>query len=298
MDPPTVSSSSGGSEPRTSAATGSAMPAWPSPSTRHRARSASLPGSSEPISSARPRQRAPPMVAICSACRARQRPRTVRRRTRTRTAPGAARRRAGRPPATRPRPRRARPGRRRRAAPGPARCRRRAGRWTTGSGPPRCRWRRPVRSRPGTGAPRGRARRPGRASRAGPGTPPGCSRGSCRQNSSSSMVSARWVCSRTPSDRASAADSRNRSVVTENGEQGASADPHHRAGRRVVVALDRGPGDATRIASSVSTTESGGSPPWDWPRSIEPRVGWKRSPIRRAASTVAPSGSPPSRGNR
>ena len=46
-----------------------------------------------------------------------------------------------------------------------------------------------------------------------------------------------------------------------------------------------------------STTESGGSPPWLCPRSIEPRVGWNRSPTVRAASTSAPSRSPPPAGN-
>ena len=39
--------------------------------------------------------------------------------------------------------------------------------------------------------------------------------------------------------------------------------------------------------------ESGGSPPWRRPRSIDPRVGWKRRPTVRAASTAAASRSPP-----
>ena len=67
--PSTSSSSSGGADPRTSAATGSAMPACASVSSRQTARSASLPGSSEPISSARPSTCAPPRVAISSASR-------------------------------------------------------------------------------------------------------------------------------------------------------------------------------------------------------------------------------------
>ena len=86
----------------------------------------------------------------------------------------------------------------------------------------------------------GRARRPRPASRASSmystGAQPNCS----RQNSSSSMVSARWVCSRTPLRRASSAASLISSAVTENGEHGATRDAQHRAGRRVVVAVDRG----------------------------------------------------------
>ena len=48
--PPTSSVSTRGRGPSTSAATGSAMPAWSRSSSRHSATSASLPGSSEPIS--------------------------------------------------------------------------------------------------------------------------------------------------------------------------------------------------------------------------------------------------------
>ena len=36
-----------------------------------------------------------------------------------------------------------------------------------------------------------------------------------------------------------------------------------------------------------STTLSGGSPPLLWPRSIDPRVGWNRSPTRGAAAISA-----------
>ena len=117
-----------------------------------------------------------------------------------------------------------------------------------------------------------------------------------RQNDSSSTVSARWVCSRTPCSRAIAAAERISSPVTENGEHGATA----------ICSIASGDGSwcasiaATVPASAVSidsTTESGGSPPSEAPRSIDPRVGWNRSPIRRAASIVAPSTSPPSRGN-
>ena len=46
-----------------------------------------------------------------------------------------------------------------------------------------------------------------------------------------------------------------------------------------------------------SITESGGRPPADCPRFIEPRVGWKRIPIRRAARISASSRSPAPAGN-
>jgi hypothetical protein len=84
--------------------------------------------------------------------------------------------------------------------------------------------------------------------------------------------------------------------LTENGEQGATA-------MRTIA-----PGDGSwnrSIASAVaasaapvsSTTSSGGNPPADAPRSIEPRPGWKRSPISAAAAIDAPSRSPAPRGN-
>src|SRR6185437_14522282 len=57
--PATVSSSSRAGGPHTSAHTGSAMGEWPRSSRRHSATSACLPTSSEPISSCRPRHRAP-----------------------------------------------------------------------------------------------------------------------------------------------------------------------------------------------------------------------------------------------
>ena len=107
-----------------------------------------------------------------------------------------------------------------------------------------------------------------------------------RQKASSSVVSARWVCSRTPLSRASAADCSSSSPVTENGEQGATP-------RR---SIESGDGSwwrstasdvASRIASISSTTWSGGSPPRLAPRSIAPRVGRKRSPTERAASISA-----------
>ena len=72
--------------------------------------------------------------------------------------------------------------------------------------------------------------------------------------------------------------------VTENGEQGATAicsrSPSCEAATRSVSA---------RISSIVSTIESGASPPWDAPMSIEPREATKRSPSSRAACTSASS---------
>ena len=93
-------------------------------------------------------------------------------------------------------------------------------------------------------------------------------------------------------ERASVADSRSRSVVTENGEQGASA----------TRTIAPGAGSWNRSTASWRGGEDlvdaldhrvGRQPAPDRPRSIEPRVGWKRSPIRPAASTVAASRSPP-----
>ncbi len=94
-----------------------------------------------------------------------------------------------------------------------------------------------------------------------------------------------------------AAVCRSRSGETENGEQGAAptrtTDPGVGSWNRSTASAV-----AASTASTVSTTESGGSPPAEAPRSIEPRVGEKRRPTVRAASTVAASWSPPSRGCR
>ena len=116
-----------------------------------------------------------------------------------------------------------------------------------------------------------------------------------RQKASSSVVSARCVCRRTPLSRASAAACSSRSPVTENGEQG----------RRHRAASSRGTGRGAgrsrrrsrRGSRRSSTTWSGGSPPRLRPRSIEPRFGRNRRPTARAASISAPSRSPPPDGN-
>ena len=116
-----------------------------------------------------------------------------------------------------------------------------------------------------------------------------------RQNTSSSSVSARCVCRRTPRSRASSALARSRSPVTENGEHGATAIRHIESGagswcRSITSAVP------ARIASMPSTTESGGSPPALRPRSIDPRHGWNRSPTVAAASISAAKTSPASAG--
>ena len=60
-----------------------------------------------------------------------------------------------------------------------------------------------------------------------------------RQNSSSSSVSARCVCSRTPRARASSAVSRHQLGRDRERRRRRERDPHHRARRRVVEAVDR-----------------------------------------------------------
>ncbi len=75
-----------------------------------------------------------------------------------------------------------------------------------------------------------------------------------------------------------------RSVVTEKGEQGAIT----------ICVIAPGPGwwyasttrtQSSRIAASVSTTESGGSPPSLSPRLIDPREAISRIPTSAAAAT-------------
>ncbi len=117
-----------------------------------------------------------------------------------------------------------------------------------------------------------------------------------RQKFSSSTVSARWVCRRTSCLRASAAASVISSSVTENGEQGATPTrtiaPGAGSWWRAIAASV-----SARIVSRSSTTSSGGSPPRECPRSIDPRVGWNRSPTSPAARTSAAKRSPRPDGN-
>ena len=257
--PPTSSVSTGRVGPKTSAATGSSMPAKPTSSRSQSATSASAPTLKCPNSSSRPRQRAPWRVAISSAWRAvsargpavaageqhrgaqlvDQLPALVGRRA----VDAEADRRAG--------------GQQRR---GPARCPRRAGRWRSGSARRRC------RSRPSARVSASLRWTQCASQTSSPSQPKSsryCSGRTpkrSRQKRSSSSVSARWVCSRTPRARASSAVSAISSSVTLNGEVGASAIRTRAPGagswwRSIATA------QASRIASRSSTTSSGGSPP-------------------------------------
>ena len=220
--PPTNRCASVGA-PNTSVQTGSAMPLPASPSTRQTAMSASLPTSSEPSSSSRPRQRAPPTVA-------------ARRLSRAVSASGPPRNRAAssawcssstiRPDSLDADP----------STPSP----------TGTPASSRSRIRRDARPEPRVG------RRAVRHAGAGGGEPGdrgvgevhavgephvvaeptevlgvldrACAPNVARQNSSSSRVSAEvGVHAARPRARASAAESRISSAVTENGEQGATA---------------------------------------------------------------------------
>ena len=77
------------------------------------------------------------------------------------------------------------------------------------------------RRRPGARSARARRRR--RASRASSRYSTGVQPNVSRQNSSSSAVSARWVCSRTPRRAGQLGRLAHQLALTENGEQGASA---------------------------------------------------------------------------
>ena len=218
--PPTNSSSSGGAAPSTRAATGSAISACARPSSRQTATSACLPGSREPIWSSQPSSRAPPIVAsssasrTASACgppRARANSRACRASSISEQASLLAAPSTPRPTGT--------PAARRsavRAMPAPSRA--------LDDG--QCATPVPVSasflmagsSKWMPWASQTSSPSQSSASMYSTGVRPKRS----RQNSSSSRVSARWVCSRTPLSRASAAACRSRSPVTENGEQGAS----------------------------------------------------------------------------
>ena len=109
---------------------------------------------------------------------------------------------------------------------------------------------------------------------------------SSMQYASSSRVSARCVCSVSPRRRASSADSVISRLVTENGEHGATA----------IWTLAPGPVSCSSstsrsvsasAASMSSTSSSGGRPPSETPRSIDPRDATIRTPSSRAACTSA-----------
>ena len=291
--PPTTSVSTIGRGPSTSAATGSAMPAWSMSSSRHSATSASLPGSSEPISASRPRQRAPWMVPSVSASRAVSAcgppaARAISSDWRSSPASSPASFDAG-PSTPRPTGAPAAVSAATGAMPAPSRALE-DGQWAT----------------PVPVSPKRRTSRSSRctqwASHTSSPSQPSSSRystgrtpNSSRQNASSSSVSAMWVCSRTPRSRAKAAVSAISSLVTLNGEHGARA-------MRTIASGDGSwnrsiaSAQAVRIASRSSVTSSGGSPPCERPRSIEPRQGWKRAYSSLATSISTASRSPASRG--
>src|SRR5918997_193110 len=280
--PPTSSSSTRGAGPKTSAATGSEMPAWARSSTRHRAMSASFPTSSEPISVSRPRQRAPWVVASSSASLAVSAAGPPASRASCRASrisvPSSTASFEAAPSAPRPTGEPARTSRATGAMPAPSLAFE-LGQWATPvpvspkrrtSSSLRCTQWASQTSSPSQP----------RSSRYPTGLTPNRS----RQNSSSSSVSARWVCSLTSFLRASSAVSAISSRVTEKGEQGASAirsiEPEEGSWKRSMASSL-----AARISSRFSTISSGGSPPRERPRSIEPRQGWNRSPTLLAAST-------------
>ena len=257
-----------------SPATGSSAPPSSRPSVAQTARSACLPGSSDPMSSRRSTS-APPRVPIRSASRAviavpPPRPRA------TRSACLTSRKRSLRsfeadpstPSPTRaPASSRARTG----ATPLPA-----AGS-TSGSARRPCPSPRTARPRRRRGGRSGRTTRRPRASRAARGTRPACSR-RARGSTPPPRRSRRGACGgRGPSRRASVADSSISRPVTENGEQGATATCTRAPGPSSWnAAWSRSVSAST--ASSSSTSSSGGSPPSDTPRSIDPREATRRTP--------------------
>ncbi|SLH96232.1 Uncharacterised protein [Mycobacteroides abscessus subsp. abscessus] len=97
------------------------------------------------------------------------------------------------------------------------------------------------------------------------------------------------MCRRTPADLASAADSRSRSGVTENGEQGASA-IRTMASKPGSCQRSIASAPAVRMWSSRSTTESGGRPPSLAPRSQPVRASAASAPV--AATRTASSSMP------
>ena len=259
------------------------MSAWRIVSTRHSARSASLPTSIEPISSSRPSTLAPPIVAISIPSRtdsavgpprARANSTACRSSSTSELASFDAAPSTPSPTGT-PASRRSRV----RAMPAPSRA------FDDGQ----CATPVPVSPNDAMSlSPRWTA---WANQTSGPSQPSSAmySAGEqpkrSRQKSSSSVVSARCVWSRTSLRRASSAASTMSSRVTENGEHGATPirtiEPGDGSWCRSIASCV-----AIKIASRSSTTWSGGSPPSRWPRSIDPRVGWNRTPTRPAAADL------------
>ena len=246
-------------------------------SSRQTATSASLPTSSDPISSSRPSTRAPPMVAISSASRTVSAcgPPLARAKSSAwrdlleqgaglvggRAVHAEPDRDAGVPQVADPGDPGAEPGVRGRAV-RDRRCRSRpARRWPRRRGGPRG----PYQTS-GPSQPSDSMYSTGDAAELLAGrTPP-------RRASRT-----RWVCIRTPLRRASSAACLSSVTGDRERRAGRHADPQHRVERRVVVLVDRRVGrgqDGVDVLDHVVRRQAA----LLWPRSIEPRVGWNRSP--------------------
>ena len=240
--------------------------------------------------------RAPPIVASSSAVADRSAPAGRRRRGRT-AARGAAPRPA-RPPRCDAAPSTPSPTGTPAVAqvPGRGRCRRRAGRWRTGSARRRCRSR-PDRDdrrvvevdgvrEPDVGA------EPAERSMYSTGVQPNRS----RQYSSSSRVSARWVCSRTPASPGQRGRLAHQVGGHRERRAGRHRDPQHRVRRRVVVAVDRRPRWRPGSRRGPRPRRRAAARPGAGPGPSSRGSGGTAGPRSRAASTSAANRSPPPRG--
>ena len=131
------------------------------------------------------------------------------------------------------------------------------------------------------GAPRGRATRRRRASRAGPGTPPGVQPCVCRQYDL--LVEGLGEVGVQPDAERPGQRGRLAHQVAGDRERRARARARPAPSRR---ARGRGsgrppPGSRPGSRRASRPPSPAAARPADWPRSIEPRVGWNRSPIRR-----------------
>ena len=272
----------------TSPATRSQDPAWAIPPTSNTAKSARLPGSSAPRSS-RPSTAAPPRVAISSASRAliASAPRATRCNSMAWRAspirsPASLEAEPSTPsPTFTPASRIARTG----AMPEPSR-QLEHGQCAT-----------PVPERANRSISPASSFTQCACHTSGPvqPSPSAKSPGRCPNRSSekamSSSFSARWVCIITPLSRASSAESRISSGLTENGEHGATPTriiaPGFGSWKASMTRMQ-----SSRIAGSASHSASGGRPPALSPTLIEPRMACSRTPSARAASISSSSRAP------
>ena len=165
---------------------------------------------------------------------------------------------------------------------GPARCRRRAGRWTTGSAPRRCRWRRAVATASSsrwtpcanqTSAPSQPRRLDVLDRRAAEAL--------AAERRPRRAVSARWVCSRTPLSPGQRG--RLAHQVAGHRERRAGRDARPAASSRATGrgAVDRAPRWRPGPRRGPRRRGPAAGRPGSAPRSIEPRVGWNRRPTAR-----------------